>query len=88
MPIPRGVAVGVQGVPYSQCLACQHIYNISAVLVNIVVLIRLNESPLCHQVVLQQTMFVSKLGLCNPPIIFSSFASTCPLCTTSRVSGS
>ena len=43
------------------------------VLVNIKLLIKLKEIPLCLQITLEQSLFVSKLGLCTPLRVFLSF---------------
>jgi len=45
------------------------------VLVNVVLLITLKETPICWRIGPQPNLFVSKSGLCTPPKIFVSFAS-------------
>ena len=51
-------------------LKCTNLTTI--VLVNVALLIKLKESPLCQQIGLKRNLFVGKLGLCTPPLIFFS----------------
>ena len=66
---------GAEGVPCPpQHLACQHIYGMSIVFVNAVMLMKHVESPISLVIGLERSLLVSKLGFYTPPAIFFSFA--------------
>lgn len=71
---------GCGGFPHPEQLACQHIYRISIVLVNILLLLKLKEGPICRQTGLERSQFVGKLGLCTPPINLYCFTPGCCCC--------
>ena len=60
------------------------ICQISVVLVNVVLLIKPKDSPICQQIGLDRSLFVEKLGLCTSPINFFSFTPTLPLSAEGR----
>ena len=72
----RGAGMGsAGGMPHPQYLAFQLIQYTSIVFMNVVLLIKDKESPICQQTRLQRGLSVGKLGLCTPPTISFSFNS-------------
>ena len=63
-----------------------HLLNINND-VNVVLLIKLQESPLCGQIMFERRLFVGTLGLCTPPKIFERrlFVGTLGLCTPPKI---
>ena len=55
-------------------LACRHIYRTSIVLINVLLLIKLQGNPICGQIGFKRSLFAGKLGLCSSPTVFVSFA--------------
>ena len=53
---------GAEGAAVPQYLACQHICRISIVRINLVLMTKLKESPICRQLGLECNLFVGKLG--------------------------